>query len=144
MSKLGICISPFMGLRLARLAEFAHESENAGIEGIFIPEGENDGLICCYAAAKATNRVMVATWIVNIVLLDARFAAALLLPRSGFAREASTATREGVALGVETSRRRGGDPMALIAAEAAGAEVRTADIVSITKEGADSRLANCD
>jgi len=36
MSKLGICISPFMGLSLGRLAEFAQESENAGIEGIFI------------------------------------------------------------------------------------------------------------
>ena len=71
MTKLGICISPFMGLSLGRLAEFAQESENAGIEGIFIPEGKNDGLICCYAAAKATNRVMVATWIVNIFLREA-------------------------------------------------------------------------
>jgi len=60
-----------MGLSLGRLAEFAQESENAGIEGIFIPEGKNDGLICCYAAAKATNRVMVATWIVNIFLREA-------------------------------------------------------------------------
>jgi alkanesulfonate monooxygenase SsuD/methylene tetrahydromethanopterin reductase-like flavin-dependent oxidoreductase (luciferase family) len=71
MTKVGICISPFMGLSLAGLAEFAQESENAGIEGIFIPEGKNDGLICCYAAAKATNRVIVATWIVNIFLREA-------------------------------------------------------------------------
>ena len=70
MTRLGICISPFMRLSLARLAEFAQESEKAGIEGI-IPEGQNDGLICCYAAAKATNRVMVATWIVNIFLREA-------------------------------------------------------------------------
>ena len=70
MTKVGICISPFMGLSLAGLAEFAQESEKAGIEGI-IPEGQNDGLICCYAAAKATNRVMVATWIVNIFLREA-------------------------------------------------------------------------
>jgi hypothetical protein len=40
MPKLGICISPFMGLTFARLAEFAQESEDAGIEGIFIPEGQ--------------------------------------------------------------------------------------------------------
>ena len=71
MTKLGICISPFMGLSLARLAEFAQESENAGMEGIFIPEGRNDGLLCCYTVAKATNRVMVATWIVNIFLREA-------------------------------------------------------------------------
>lgn len=66
MTKLGICVSPFMGLSLARLGEFAHESEDAGIEGIFIPEGRNDGLICCYAAAKATKRLIVATWILNV------------------------------------------------------------------------------
>jgi alkanesulfonate monooxygenase SsuD/methylene tetrahydromethanopterin reductase-like flavin-dependent oxidoreductase (luciferase family) len=71
MTKLGICISPFMGLSLARLAEFAQESENAGMEGIFIPGGRNDGLLCCYTVAKATNRVMVATWIVNIFLREA-------------------------------------------------------------------------
>ena len=70
MTKLGICISPFMGLTLARLAEFAQESEDAGIEGIFIPEGKNDGLICCYAAAKATKRLVVATWILNIFLRE--------------------------------------------------------------------------
>ncbi len=71
MSKLGICISPFNGLSLTRLAEFGKESENAGIDGIFIPEGKNDGLICCYAAAKATNRATVATWVVNIFLREA-------------------------------------------------------------------------
>lgn len=70
MTKLGICISPFMGLSLARLAEFAQESEDAGIEGIFIPEGKNDGLICCYAAAKATKRLTIATWILNIFLRE--------------------------------------------------------------------------
>jgi alkanesulfonate monooxygenase SsuD/methylene tetrahydromethanopterin reductase-like flavin-dependent oxidoreductase (luciferase family) len=29
---------------------------------------KNDGLMCCYAAAKATNSMMVATWIANIFL----------------------------------------------------------------------------
>jgi alkanesulfonate monooxygenase SsuD/methylene tetrahydromethanopterin reductase-like flavin-dependent oxidoreductase (luciferase family) len=70
MPKLGICISPFMGLSLARLAEFAREAEDAGIEGVFIPEGKNDGLMCCYAVAKATKRATVATWIVNIFLRE--------------------------------------------------------------------------
>ncbi len=70
MPKLGICISPFMGLSLARLAEVAREAEDAGIEGIFIPEGRNDGLMCCYAAARATRRATVATWITNIFLRE--------------------------------------------------------------------------
>jgi alkanesulfonate monooxygenase SsuD/methylene tetrahydromethanopterin reductase-like flavin-dependent oxidoreductase (luciferase family) len=57
-----------MELSLARLADFAREAEDAGIEGIFIPEGNNDGLLCCYAAARATTHVIIATWIVNIFL----------------------------------------------------------------------------
>ncbi len=69
MPKLGICISPFMELSLARLADFAREAEDAGIEGIFIPEGNNDSLLCCYAAVRATTRIIIiATWIVNIFL----------------------------------------------------------------------------
>jgi alkanesulfonate monooxygenase SsuD/methylene tetrahydromethanopterin reductase-like flavin-dependent oxidoreductase (luciferase family) len=59
-----------MELSLARLADFAREAEDAGIEGIFIPEGNNDGLLCCYAAARATTRVIIATWIVNIFLRE--------------------------------------------------------------------------
>jgi alkanesulfonate monooxygenase SsuD/methylene tetrahydromethanopterin reductase-like flavin-dependent oxidoreductase (luciferase family) len=70
MPKLGISISPFMELSLARLADFAREAEDAGIEGIFIREGTNDGLLCCYAAARATMRVITASWIVNIFLRE--------------------------------------------------------------------------
>ena len=70
MPKLGLCVSPFLGLSLSRLAEFAHEAEDAGIQGIFIPEGRNDGLMCCYAAARATRRIIIATWITNIFLRE--------------------------------------------------------------------------
>jgi alkanesulfonate monooxygenase SsuD/methylene tetrahydromethanopterin reductase-like flavin-dependent oxidoreductase (luciferase family) len=59
-----------MGLSLARVADFAREAEDAGIAGLFIPEGNNDGLMCCYAAARATTRITVATWIVNIFLRE--------------------------------------------------------------------------
>ena len=70
MPRLGICISPFMGLSLACLAEFAREAEDAGINGISIPEGKNDGLMYCYAAARATRHLTVATWITNIFLRE--------------------------------------------------------------------------
>jgi len=59
-----------MGLSLVRLAELAREAEDAGLEGIFIPEGRNDGLMCCYAVTKATRRATIATWITNIFLRE--------------------------------------------------------------------------
>ena len=58
-----------MGLSLARLAEFACESEDAGIAGIFIPEGKNDGLLSCYAR-QGDETFNGRTWITNIFLRE--------------------------------------------------------------------------
>lgn len=66
MTRYGICLSPFMDIRPSELVRLAREAEDAGFAGAFIPEGNNDGLMCCYAIACATTRIQIATWIANI------------------------------------------------------------------------------
>ena len=44
----------------------AREPEDAGFEAVFVPEGPNDVMMCCYAIAKATSRITVGSWIANV------------------------------------------------------------------------------
>jgi alkanesulfonate monooxygenase SsuD/methylene tetrahydromethanopterin reductase-like flavin-dependent oxidoreductase (luciferase family) len=44
----------------------AREAEDAGFRGVFVPEGPNDVMMCCYAIAKATSRITVGSWIANV------------------------------------------------------------------------------
>src|SRR5262249_35485827 len=64
--KLGITISPFSGISYQEPAQLARESEDAGVHGVFIPEAANDAMMCCYAVARGTRRITIATWIANI------------------------------------------------------------------------------
>ncbi len=50
--------------------QLARETEDAGFGGVFIPEAVNDALMCSFAAANATKRITIATWIVNIYLRE--------------------------------------------------------------------------
>lgn len=63
---LGISLAPFSGIAYPDMVQLAREAEDAGLSGVFIPEAANDGLMCCYAIARGTRRIMVGTWIVNI------------------------------------------------------------------------------
>jgi alkanesulfonate monooxygenase SsuD/methylene tetrahydromethanopterin reductase-like flavin-dependent oxidoreductase (luciferase family) len=63
---LGISLAPFSGIPYPDLVQLAREAEDAGLSGVFIPEAANDGLMCCYAIARGTQRIMVGTWIVNV------------------------------------------------------------------------------
>ena len=66
MSNLGISISPFSGMRYHDFVTLAREAEDAGFEGVFVPEGPNDVMMCCYAIAKATSRITIGSWIANV------------------------------------------------------------------------------
>jgi alkanesulfonate monooxygenase SsuD/methylene tetrahydromethanopterin reductase-like flavin-dependent oxidoreductase (luciferase family) len=66
MPPLGISISPFSGLPYAQFAALAREAEEAGFSGVFVPEGPNDVMLCCYAIAKATSRITIGSWIANV------------------------------------------------------------------------------
>ncbi len=76
MPKLGISISPFSGIRWGDFVDLAREAEDAGFEGVFVPEGPNDVMMCCYAIAKATRRISIGTWIANVYFREPVLAAA--------------------------------------------------------------------
>jgi alkanesulfonate monooxygenase SsuD/methylene tetrahydromethanopterin reductase-like flavin-dependent oxidoreductase (luciferase family) len=73
---LGISLAPFSGIPYPDLTRLACEAEDTGFSGVFIPEAANDGLMCCYAIARATSRITIATWIVNIYFREPALCAA--------------------------------------------------------------------
>src|SRR5208282_4316075 len=52
------------------------ETEDAGYCGVFIPEANNDALMCSLSVANATKRISIATWIVDIYLREPTLCAA--------------------------------------------------------------------
>jgi len=76
MQGYGVTVSPMSGIPYAEFTQLARETEDAGYSGVYIPEANNDALLCSYAVAKATTRVHIATWIVNIYLREPSLCAA--------------------------------------------------------------------
>jgi alkanesulfonate monooxygenase SsuD/methylene tetrahydromethanopterin reductase-like flavin-dependent oxidoreductase (luciferase family) len=76
MHGYGVTVSPMSGIPHAEFIQLARETEDAGYSGVFIPEANNDALLCSYAVAGATRRVQIATWIVNIYLREPSLCAA--------------------------------------------------------------------
>src|SRR6266851_446253 len=70
MAGLGITVAPSSGIPYADFVQLTHEVEDTGFGGVFVSESTNDALMCCYAVAKATKRIQIGTWIVNIFLRD--------------------------------------------------------------------------
>ncbi|HEY2106703.1 MAG TPA: LLM class flavin-dependent oxidoreductase [Candidatus Binataceae bacterium] len=65
MAELGIVIAP--GAEpYSTLGGLAREAEDAGFSGIFVSESNNDAMMCCAEMARATGRIKLITWIVNI------------------------------------------------------------------------------
>jgi alkanesulfonate monooxygenase SsuD/methylene tetrahydromethanopterin reductase-like flavin-dependent oxidoreductase (luciferase family) len=64
------------GIPHPEFLQLAREVEDAGFSGLFIPEANNDALMCSYAVAGVTTRVEIGTFIVNIYLRDATLCAA--------------------------------------------------------------------
>jgi alkanesulfonate monooxygenase SsuD/methylene tetrahydromethanopterin reductase-like flavin-dependent oxidoreductase (luciferase family) len=76
MAQCGFSLSPMSGIPHPEFLQLARTVEDAGFSGIFIPEANNDALMCSYAVAGATRRVNIATWIVNIYLREPTLCAA--------------------------------------------------------------------
>jgi len=56
--------------------QLAREAEDTGFSGVFVTEANNDVMLCCYAAAVATSRIRVGSWIANIYFREPHLAAA--------------------------------------------------------------------
>jgi 5,10-methylenetetrahydromethanopterin reductase len=56
--------------------DLAREAEDAGFSGVFVPEGPNDVMMCCYAIAKATKHIAIGSWIANVYFREPVLAAA--------------------------------------------------------------------
>src|ERR1700687_4252898 len=76
MARCGLSLSPMSGIPHPEFLQLARELEDAGFSGIFIPEANNDALMCSYAVAGVTKRVAIGTWIVNIYLREPTLCAA--------------------------------------------------------------------
>ena len=76
MARCGFSLSSMSGIPHPEFLKLAREVEDAGFSGVFIPEANNDALMCSYAVAGATKRIAIGTWIVNIYLREPTLCAA--------------------------------------------------------------------
>jgi alkanesulfonate monooxygenase SsuD/methylene tetrahydromethanopterin reductase-like flavin-dependent oxidoreductase (luciferase family) len=65
MADLAIVIAPGAEPYSA-LGRLAREAEDAGFSAIFVSESNNDAIMSCAEMARATGRIKLVTWIVNI------------------------------------------------------------------------------
>ncbi len=85
MAELGIVIAPGVD-PYSTLGALAREAEDAGFSAVFVSESNNDAMLCCAQMARATTRVRLVTWIVNIhfrVPVTCAAAAAMVQELSG-------------------------------------------------------------
>ena len=66
--RLGLGIIPGVGWRAKDIQAIAREAEDAGFDGIFAAEVNNDVMATAQLIGAATRRVAVGTWIANIYL----------------------------------------------------------------------------
>jgi len=66
--RLGLGIIPGVGWRARDIDAVAREAEDAGLDGIFAAEVNNDVMATAQLMGAATRRITVGTWIVNIYL----------------------------------------------------------------------------
>jgi len=66
--RLGLGIIPGVGWRAKDIQAIAREAEDAGFDGIFAAEVNNDVMATTQLIGAATRRVAVGTWIANIYL----------------------------------------------------------------------------
>ncbi|MGH7906161.1 MAG: LLM class flavin-dependent oxidoreductase [Candidatus Binataceae bacterium] len=68
MPGLGVSLSTFSRMPYADFADLAREAEDSGFSAVFVPEANNDAMMCCYAIAQATKKITLGTRIINIYL----------------------------------------------------------------------------
>src|SRR2546428_13704473 len=66
--RLGLGIIPGVGWRAKDIQAIARQAEDAGFDGIFAAEVNNDVMATTQLIGAATRRVAVGTWIANIYL----------------------------------------------------------------------------
>jgi len=66
--RIGLGIIPGVGWRAKDIQTIAREAEEAGFDGIFAAEVNNDVMATTQLMGTATRRIKVGTWIVNIYL----------------------------------------------------------------------------
>lgn len=68
MERIALSFSPLRDARPADILAWSRAAEDAGFEGVFVPESFNDSLAYAQAIAAATTRVTVGTAITNVYL----------------------------------------------------------------------------
>lgn len=66
--RLGLGIIPGVGWRATDIQTIAREAEDAGFDGVFAAEVNNDVMATAQLMGAATRRIKVGTWIANIYL----------------------------------------------------------------------------
>jgi 5,10-methylenetetrahydromethanopterin reductase len=68
MTKLALAFSTMPDSPLAMIVEWTRQAEEAGFDGVFMTEANNDSLACCLGLGVNTRRIMLGTAITNIYL----------------------------------------------------------------------------
>jgi alkanesulfonate monooxygenase SsuD/methylene tetrahydromethanopterin reductase-like flavin-dependent oxidoreductase (luciferase family) len=68
MAGCALSLSTFSRMPYQDLTRLAREAEDAGLSGVYVPEANNDAILCAYAIAKATSRITIGTRVINIHL----------------------------------------------------------------------------
>ena len=68
MAGCALSLSTFSRMPYADLTRLAREAEDAGFSGVYVPEANNDAMLCAYSIAKATSRITIGTRVINIHL----------------------------------------------------------------------------
>jgi len=71
MTACALSLSTFSRMPYPDLTRLAREAEEAGFSGVYVPEANNDAMLCAYAIAQATNRITIGTRVINIHLRSA-------------------------------------------------------------------------
>jgi 5,10-methylenetetrahydromethanopterin reductase len=68
MAKIALAFSTMPDSPLSTIVEWTKQAEDAGFDGVFMTEANNDSLACCLGLGFNTNRITLGTAITNIYL----------------------------------------------------------------------------
>ena len=68
MAKIALAFSIMPDSQLSTIVEWTKQAEDAGFDGVFMTEANNDSLACCLGLGFNTQRIMLGTAITNIYL----------------------------------------------------------------------------
>src|SRR5215472_3765468 len=68
MLKIGLAFSTMPDSPLPTMVEWTKQAEEAGFDGVFMTEANNDSLACCLGLGFNTRRITIGTAITNIYL----------------------------------------------------------------------------